>query len=90
MDADPIQLIDAGAAGGFDAVGLRIVLPVGADPIVEVVGDVPLQRRIKERLAATARLQAQFDLKLRTLYGQVADEYPGERKVKARPLTDPR
>jgi hypothetical protein len=43
-----------------------------------------------ERLAATGRLQAQFDLKLRALYGQVADEYPGERKVKARPLTDPR
>jgi hypothetical protein len=44
----------------------------------------------EERLAATARLQAQFDLKLRALYGQVAEEYPGERKVKARPLTDPR
>jgi len=43
-----------------------------------------------ERLTATGRLQAQFDLKLRQLYGQVADEYPGERKVKARPLTDPR
>jgi hypothetical protein len=44
----------------------------------------------EERLAAIARLQAQFDLKLRALYGQVAEEYPGERKVKARPLTDPR
>jgi len=43
-----------------------------------------------ERLAETGLLQAQFDLKLRTLYAQVADEYPGERKVKARPLTDPR
>jgi hypothetical protein len=43
-----------------------------------------------ERLAETGRLQAQFDLKLRTLYAQVADEYPGERRVKARPLTDPR
>lgn len=43
-----------------------------------------------ERLAATSRLQAQFDIKLRALYTQVADEYPGERKVKARPLTDPR
>jgi len=53
MDADPIQLIDAGAAGGFDAVGLRIVLPVGADPIVEVVGNAPLQRSIKQRLVST-------------------------------------
>lgn len=43
-----------------------------------------------ERQAATSQLQAQFDLKLRELYAQVADEYPGERKVKARPLTDPR
>ena len=43
-----------------------------------------------ERLAETGRLQAQFDLKLRTLYARVAGEYPGERKVKARPLTDPR
>jgi hypothetical protein len=43
-----------------------------------------------ERIAETGRLQAQFDLKLRTLYAQVADEYPGERRVKARPLTDPR
>jgi len=43
-----------------------------------------------ERLVETGRLQAQFDLKLRELYGQVAGEYPGERKVKARPLTDPR
>lgn len=43
-----------------------------------------------ERNAATTRLQAQFDLRLRELYGQVAGEYPGERKVRARPLTDPR
>lgn len=43
-----------------------------------------------ERQAATARLQAQFDMRLRELYASVAGEYPGERKVKARPLTDPR
>jgi sugar phosphate isomerase/epimerase len=53
IDADPIELIDAGAAGGFDAVGLRIVPPVAADAIVPVVGNLALQRRIKERLAAT-------------------------------------
>ncbi|MGH7779991.1 MAG: hypothetical protein ACREQR_09200 [Candidatus Binataceae bacterium] len=34
-------------------------------------------------------LEAQFDLKLRELYALVAEEYPGERKKKARPLTDP-
>ncbi len=43
-----------------------------------------------ERQAATGRIQAQFDLKLRELYAEVAGEYPGERKIKARPLTDPR
>ncbi|MGG5820232.1 sugar phosphate isomerase/epimerase family protein [Falsiroseomonas sp. HW251] len=53
MDADPVGLVEAGAAGGFDAVGLRIVPPFPADRIVEVVGDLPLQRRILERLRAT-------------------------------------
>jgi len=43
-----------------------------------------------ERGAATKRLEAQFDVRLRQLYAEVATEYPGERKVKARPLTDPR
>lgn len=53
IDADPLTLIDAGAAGGFDAIGLRIVPPLPGDAIVPVVGDIPLQRRIKERLRAT-------------------------------------
>jgi sugar phosphate isomerase/epimerase len=53
LDADPLTLIDAGASGGFDAIGLRIVPPLPGDAIVPVVGDIPLQRRIKERLAAT-------------------------------------
>ncbi|MGH7931874.1 MAG: hypothetical protein ACREQN_01770 [Candidatus Binataceae bacterium] len=43
-----------------------------------------------ERQAETGRLQGQFDIKLKQLYAQMASEYPGERKVKARPLTDPR
>lgn len=43
-----------------------------------------------ERLAATKRLEAQFDVQLRELYAKVAAEYPGERKIKARPLSDPR
>ena len=42
-------------------------------------------REGKERL-----LRAEFDLRLRELYAKVADEYPGERKKKARPLSDPR
>jgi hypothetical protein len=43
-----------------------------------------------EREAATKKLEARFDMRLRQLYAQVSTEYPGERKVKARPLTDPR
>jgi hypothetical protein len=42
-----------------------------------------------ERETAAKKLEAQFDVRLRQLYGQVAAEYPGERRVKARPLTDP-
>jgi len=53
MDADPVELIDAGAAGGFDTVGLRIVPPLPTDRIVPVIGDIPMQRRIKARLAET-------------------------------------
>jgi len=44
----------------------------------------------RERIAATSRLEARFDIQLRELYAKVATEYPGERKIKARPLTDPR
>jgi hypothetical protein len=43
-----------------------------------------------ERIAATSKLEAQFDIQLRELYAKVATEYPGERKIRARPLTDPR
>jgi hypothetical protein len=42
------------------------------------------------REAEIARLQAQFDIRLRQLYAQVVSEYPGERKIKARPIEDPR
>ena len=43
-----------------------------------------------ERLEKTARLQAAFDIRLAELYAKVVSEYPGERRKKARPLTDPR
>ena len=53
MDADPVELIDAGAAVGFATIGLRIVPPLPTDRIVPVIGDAPMQRRIKSRLADT-------------------------------------
>jgi hypothetical protein len=43
-----------------------------------------------ERRAKTNKLQAEFDRELAALYSQVADEYPGERRKKARPIADPR
>jgi hypothetical protein len=44
LDAGPLELIDAAAAGGFDAIGLRIVPPLVGETIVPVVGDAALQR----------------------------------------------
>ena len=43
-----------------------------------------------EREAETRRIQAKFDVQLTEMYAKVADEYPGERKKKARPIADPR
>jgi hypothetical protein len=45
---------------------------------------------VAEREAETRRIQAKFDVQLAELYAKVADEYPGERKKKARPIADPR
>jgi hypothetical protein len=42
-----------------------------------------------ERQTAIKKLEAQFDIRLRQLYADVAKEYPGERKITARPLVDP-
>jgi sugar phosphate isomerase/epimerase len=53
MPCSPLELLDAAAAGGFDAVGLRIVPPMPTDVIVPVVGDAAMIRAIQERLEAT-------------------------------------
>ncbi len=42
-----------------------------------------------ERERETKRLQTRFDIALSELYSQVIEEYPGERRKKARPMTDP-
>ena len=51
VDAHPLELVDAAIAGGFNAIGLRIVPPTPADTIVPVVSDESL---IRELLAKTA------------------------------------
>jgi hypothetical protein len=43
-----------------------------------------------ERKIKKGKLQAEFDRQLAALYAQVAEEYPGERKKKARAIADPR
>jgi sugar phosphate isomerase/epimerase len=53
LDADPLTLIDAAAAGGFDAIGLRIVPPMPTDQIVPVIGNESLIQEIEKRLAST-------------------------------------
>src|SRR5262249_33435540 len=52
-DAHPLEHIDAAVAGGFDAVGLRLVPVAPGDPLVPVVGDEPLVREIAARLAGS-------------------------------------
>ena len=53
IDATPLDLIDAAAAGGFDAVGLRIVTPLAAKDVFPVVGQPEVLRALKARMAAT-------------------------------------
>lgn len=49
--AHPLDHIRAAVAGGFDAVGLRLVPPTPGDPLVPVLGDEPLVRELQARLA---------------------------------------
>ena len=51
--AHPLDHIDAALAAGFQSVGLRLVPPTPGDPMVPVVGDEALVRRLLERLDAT-------------------------------------
>ncbi|MBN9085199.1 MAG: hypothetical protein BGP04_11935 [Rhizobiales bacterium 62-17] len=53
IDAHPLELIDAAAAGAFDCIGLRLVAPMVTDSIVPVVGQPSLVRQIKRRLSDT-------------------------------------
>jgi sugar phosphate isomerase/epimerase len=53
LPAKPLELIDLAEAAGFDAVGLRICPPLPGDTITPVVGDIPLQRELKQRLSQT-------------------------------------
>ena len=71
---------------GYQYLVARNRLMLNLEDDLKRLADLPAERREPER----KRLQAEFDIRLRELYSQVADEYPGERHKKARPLTDPR
>ncbi len=43
-----------------------------------------------DREKAIKLRQAQFDIALAQLYSTMSEEFPGERRKKARPLSDPR
>jgi sugar phosphate isomerase/epimerase len=53
IDATPLELIEAAAAGGFERVGLRIVTPLSAAQAVDVIGQPQLKRQLKALMAAT-------------------------------------
>ena len=54
VDASPLELIEAAAEGGFDAIGPRIAAPQPGDVLAHpVIGNAPLIREIEARLAAT-------------------------------------
>ena len=53
VEADPITLIEAAQAGGYDAIGLRIVPPFPTDHVFPVIGDRNVIRSIKRRLLET-------------------------------------
>lgn len=53
LNAHPLELIEAAAAGGFNYCGIRLVAPMATDKIVDVVSDAGLVRQIGQRLQAT-------------------------------------
>ncbi len=53
LPAGPLELFDAAASPGFNAIGLGIQPPLPTDTITPVVGNLPLVREIKSRLSQT-------------------------------------
>lgn len=53
LDATPRELIEAAAAGGFDAAGLRIVPPQKTDSVAEVIGRPDVVRELKSLMRDT-------------------------------------
>jgi hypothetical protein len=71
---------------GYQYLIQRNKLMINLEDDLSKLKDLPDAEREKE----TKRLQTKFDFTLADLYAKVADEFPGERKKKARPISDPR
>ena len=52
LDAPPPETVSAAAAAGFDAIGVR-VFPAGDEPAWPLIGDTPMLRETRARLADT-------------------------------------
>ncbi len=50
IDADPLEQIEAAVAGGFDAVGLRIIAKYPTDIPIPIVGNKAMLQAIRHRL----------------------------------------
>jgi sugar phosphate isomerase/epimerase len=50
IEASPVQLVEAAAAGGFDHCGLRLVAPRPGDPLADIAGDRDVVRQVERRL----------------------------------------
>ena len=74
------------AMDGYQYLIQRNRLMIQLEDDLAKLKDMPQAERERE----TKRLQTRFDFALAELYAKVADEFPGERKKKARPLSDPR
>ncbi|MGH7865244.1 MAG: hypothetical protein ACREQB_09650 [Candidatus Binataceae bacterium] len=71
---------------GYQYLIARNRLMIELEAAIAKLSDLPQEQRQRE----TRGLELEFDRKLADLYAQMSDEYPGERRKKARPLTDPR
>ena len=54
-EAGPLDLIEAAAAGGFDAIALRVLGPPGVAPVPALAEDRALVSALRRRLAETGR-----------------------------------
>lgn len=50
IEAHPLELIEAAAAGGFDHCGIRLVAPRPGDPLIDIAGEAETVRQVGRRL----------------------------------------